>query len=446
MGKSTMMHTRRILAVLAVLLAATLAVPPGLLLSARAADAGIVYEALAAIVENHVDRPDPAKLLAGAVTGLRDALTRAGVTPQLADLTATTESEARAEFQARFDQAVAQAAGRVQDVQLRYAAATAMAASLDDSHTWFLDPGRWREFVLRTQGNPSFVGIGVLLLTKDGRFYIWRVFPGSPAERAGLRAFDRIVAVDGQSTQDMPAADLVGRVRGPEGTQVTITVQRPGQTAPLAVTATRAPIGVPVENHRVLENQIGYLEITGFPSGAAGRVRAALEDLRGRGIRGLVLDLRRNSGGSLNEVLDVANLLLPANLPVYTLTTRQGSVQGITSGTPVLDPAIPIVVLTDEGTASGGELLSSALQEHGRAQVVGTQTAGALLVGRLFPFTDGSGMSITIAKITTGKGATLEKNGARPNVEISLSVADLDRGADPQLVRALQLLTGAGGR
>ncbi|HEV8353545.1 MAG TPA: S41 family peptidase [bacterium] len=438
------MRTRSILAILAVLLAATLAVPPGLLLSARAADAGIVYEVLAAIVENHVDRPDPAKLLAGAVTGLRDALTRAGVTPQIPDLTATTESEARTEFQARFDQAVAQAAGRLQDVQLRYAAASAMAASLDDSHTWFLNPQQWREFVLRTQGNPSFVGIGVLLLTKDGRFYIWRVFPGSPAERAGLQTFDRIVGVDGQTIQDLP--DLVNRVRGPEGTQVSITVQRPGQTAPVTVSVTRAPITVPVETHRVLANQIGYLEITGFTTGAAVRVRAALEDLRGRGIRGLVLDLRRNSGGSLNEVVDVANLLLPANLTVYTLTTRQGSVQGITSGGTVLDPSVPIVALTDEGTASGGELLSAALQEHGRAQVVGTQTAGALLVGRLFGFTDGSGMSITIAKITTGKGATLEKNGARPNFEIALTAADLDRGADPQLARAVQLLSGAASR
>jgi carboxyl-terminal processing protease len=444
MGKSISMRTRSILAILAVLLAATLAVPPGLLLSARAADAGIVYEVLAAIVENHVDRPDPAKLLAGAVTGLRDALTRAGVTPQIPDLTATTESEARTEFQARFDQAVAQAAGRLQDVQLRYAAASAMAASLDDSHTWFLNPQQWREFVLRTQGNPSFVGIGVLLLTKDGRFYIWRVFPGSPAERAGLQTFDRIVGVDGQTIQDLP--DLVNRVRGPEGTQVSITVQRPGQTAPVTVSVTRAPITVPVETHRVLANQIGYLEITGFTTGAAVRVRAALEDLRGRGIRGLVLDLRRNSGGSLNEVVDVANLLLPANLTVYTLTTRQGSVQGITSGGTVLDPSVPIVALTDEGTASGGELLSAALQEHGRAQVVGTQTAGALLVGRLFGFTDGSGMSITIAKITTGKGATLEKNGARPNFEIALTAADLDRGADPQLARALQLLSGAASR
>jgi len=447
MGKFIMMRTRTILAIFAILLAVTLAVPPGLLLSARAADAGIVYEVLAAIVENHVDRPDPAKLLAGAVAGLRDALTRAGVTPQIADLTATTESEARTEFQARFDQAVAQAAGRVQEVQLRYAAASAMAASLDDSHTWFLDPGRWRENVLRTQGNPSFVGIGASLLTKDRRFYMWRVFPGSPAERAGLQALDRIVAVDGQSTENLAtAADLANRIRGPEGTQVSITVQRPGQNAPVTVTVTRAPITVPVETYRVLASQIGYLEITGFTSGAAGRVRAALEDLRGRGIRGLVLDLRRNSGGLLSEVVDIANLLLPANLTVYTLTNRQGSVQGITSGGPLLDPSFPIVTLTDEGTASGGELLSAALQEHGRSQVVGTQTAGALLVGRLFPFTDGSGMSITIAKITTGRGATLEKNGARPNFEVPLTTADLDRGADPQLARALQLLSGAASR
>jgi len=218
-------------------LAATLAAPPALLQPARAADAGIVYEVLAAIVENHVERPEPAKLLAGAVGGLREALTRAGVTAQLADLSATTESEARLQFQERFDQAVAQSGGSVPEVQLRYAAAAAMAASVGDSHTWFANPEQWREFVERTQGNPSFVGIGVLLLPRDGRFYIWRVFAGSPAEQAGLRAFDRIVTVDGQSTQNMSTQDLVSRVRGPAGTQVQIGVQRPGQAAPVTVGA-----------------------------------------------------------------------------------------------------------------------------------------------------------------------------------------------------------------
>lgn len=431
---------------LAVLLVATLAAPPALVRTASAADAGILYEVLAALVQNHVDQPDPVKLLAGAVTGLREALTRAGITPQLPDLSATTEPDARMQFQERFDQAVAQAGGRVTEVQLRYAAAVAMAAAVGDSHTWFLNPDQWREFVERNQGNPSFVGIGVLLLPRDGRFYIWRVFGGSPAEAAGLRAFDRIVSVDGASTQNMPTDVLVSRVRGPAGTQVQISVQRPGQNAPINVSIMRAAITVPVENHRVLENQIGYLELSGFPAGAAAGVRQALEDLRSRNIRGLVLDLRRNSGGLLNEVVGVANLLLPPNLLVYTLTTRQGSAQGVTSGGPLLDPAFPLVVLTDGGTASGGELLSSALQEHGRAQVVGTQTAGALLVGRLFSLSDGSGLSITIAQITTGKGATLEKNGAQPNVPVPLTTADLDRGADPQLQRALQLLSGSASR
>ena len=440
------MRIRLAVPILALVLAATLAAPPALLQPARAADAGIVYEVLAAIVENHVERPEPAKLLAGAVGGLREALTRAGVTAQLADLSATTESEARLQFQERFDQAVAQSGGSVPEVQLRYAAAAAMAASVGDSHTWFANPEQWREFVERTQGNPSFVGIGVLLLPRDGRFYIWRVFAGSPAEQAGLRAFDRIVTVDGQSTQNMSTQDLVSRVRGPAGTQVQIGVQRPGQAAPVTVAITRAPITVQVENHRVLDNQIGYLELGGFPSGAAARVRQALDDLRSRNIRGLIVDLRRNSGGSLNEVLDVSNLLLPPNLLVYTLTTRGGTVQGVTGGGPLLDPAIPLVVLTDEGTASGGELLSSALQEHGRAQVVGAQTAGALQVGRLFPLSDGSGLSITIAQIATGKGATLEKNGAQPNIAVPLTTADLDQGADPQLRRAIQLLSGSASR
>jgi carboxyl-terminal processing protease len=318
-----------------------------------------------------------------------------------------------------------------------------MAASMHDSHTAFITPERLAERQRRQRNEAGFTGIGILLMPRDGRFYVRLVFPGTPAERAGMRPFDRIVAIEGRSTEDMTTEDVSSRVRGPRGTPVAITVRRPGRPAPLSFRVVREPIRVPTVEHRVLDlpgqtgGRVGYIRFGQFTAGSADMMRRAIKDLQRHGIRGLILDIRANTGGSLAELNRIAEMLLPAGLPIYTMDSRRdGRQTQFTRTGPVLDPQTPLVVLVDGGTASAGELLAAALQEHDRGTLVGTRTAGAVLVSVTFPLSGGAGLSVSIARLATARRVVLERNGLQPEVVADLTVADLDRGVDSQLARA----------
>lgn len=403
---------------------------------ARAADASLVYATLNALAQRHVDEPDPVQLLRAALEGVREALRRAGISVEIPDIRATDFVLAREEFQQRFDEAAARASGRISEVELQYAAARAMASSLGDSHTGFLSPQEMEERRRQQFNEAGYTGIGILLLAKSGRFYVRRVFPGSPAELAGLRDFDRILAIDGQSTEGMTSEDVSGRIRGPGGTPVTLTVRRPGFPVPLTFSVVRAPIVVPTVETRVLPGQVGYLRFSQFTQGSSFQLRQALQDLLRGGIRGLLLDLRGNPGGFVAELNRVADYLLGPGLPLYTTESRaEGRTTQFTRGPRVLPPNVPLVVLVDEDTASAAELLSAALQEHGRGTLVGTRTAGAVLISITVPLPGGAGVTVAIARLYTPRGAVLEKNGLKPDVEVDLALEDLDRGVDAQFVR-----------
>ncbi|MDR5710456.1 MAG: S41 family peptidase [Armatimonadota bacterium] len=404
---------------------------------AQAADASVVFAALNALVQRHVDEPDPIPLLRAALEGVLEALRKAGIPAELPDLRATDFSLARWEFQQRFDEAADRARGRLSEEELQYAAARAMAASLGDSHTGFLSPQEMEERRRQQFNEAGYTGIGILLLSRSGRFYVRRVFPGSPAERAGLRDFDRILAIDGQPTERMSSEDVSNRIRGPGGTTVTLTVQRAGHPEPLTFPVVRAPIVVPTVETRVLPGQVGYLRFSQFTQGSSFQLRQALQDLLREGVRGLLLDLRGNPGGFVAELNRVADYLLGPGLPLYTTESRsEGRTTQFTRGPRILPPDVPLVVLVDEDTASAAELLSAALQEHGRGILVGTRTSGAVLISITVPLPGGAGITVAIARLYTPRGVVLEKNGLAPDVAIDLTLEDLDRGVDAQLVRA----------
>lgn len=405
-----------------------------------AADATIVFAALEVLRDGHVSAPDPLKLLAAAVDGVRRALAQAGITATLPVVSAGNETLARQEFQTFFDQAAAAAAGRVSETDLQHAAASAMAESLGDSHTAFIPPDRWQQIQREQRGEAGFTGVGIRLLPRDGRFYIQHVFPGSPAARAGLRDFDRITAVDGQSTEGMNSQTISSRIRGPQGTTVAITVARPGQREPLTVTITREPIVVPPADFRLLEGQVGYLRIFHFDRGAGNATRRALQDLLQQGMRALVLDLRGNPGGSVDEVISVASALLPEGLTIMVRESRNRRVTNSAIGGPILPPALPLVVLTDGGSASGSEIVSAAVQDHQRGTLVGMRTAGALTASQYFELPGGAALQVTVSRVLTPKGTVVEGVGLQPDVEVDLTTADLDQGIDTQLQRALQQL------
>lgn len=410
--------------------------------AAASANAGLVLEVIRVLDDQYVDQAliDRVRLLNAAIASMQATLSRAGVATELPRIPAGTASaDADRLFRERFDAAVA-VAGQVTPQALAYGAIRAMTGSLNDSHTGFLTPEEYRERQARQRQAAGFSGVGMVVMPKEERFYVWEVVPRSPAERQGVRRFDRIVRINDVPTGGLTAEQVVSMIRGTAGTPVTITFERAGRPGPFPVTITRAPIVVPsVFATRMVEPGIGYIYLYEFSSGSSRDFRRALQGLLGQGLRALIIDLRNNSGGFLHELRAVMNTVLPSGLPVYQTTTSRGREVVRTDRAPVLWRHIPLVVLVNEGTASASELLSAATVEHGRGMTVGTKTGGAVEASVVIELSDGSALSVTIQRLTTGKGKRLEGAGLIPTTVIDLSGQDFASGKDAQLLRAVQI-------
>ncbi len=414
-------------------------VPPGAISTARAADATLVFAALKILVENHVDNPDPIRLLAAGANGLRQALTRAGISEVLTDLPADNEANARSAFLARLNQAVTLAQGKIGETQLQYSAIVAMVDSLETRST-FYTPEQLAERERSIRGEASFVGIGVIVEAKEGRVYCRYIIPGGPAARAGLRDFDRLLTVNGENIQGMTPREVSNRVRGAQGTQVTITVQRVGESSALSFSLTREPIAAPLIEHTVRQGGIGYIRFLRFTPGSAAQIRLAIEDMQRQGIRGLVLDFRMPSAtGLFSELNGIAELMLTPGLPIYRLHTRQERRTQITRGSPVLDRTTPISILVDAGTGRLAALLAAAIQEHRRGVLIGVRTGPVGRAGQVFSLPSNAGIWVATARVTTGAGWDLEEKGVEPEIVVDLTGDDFDRAVDAQLQRAMQV-------
>jgi carboxyl-terminal processing protease len=436
-----MQKSRRFFPVAALLVAVTL-LPLAVTPRAHAADAGLVVEALGVLRDRYVDTVDAAPLLNGALAGLRTTLSAAGVQAELTDIPAgTAAAQAESIFRQRFAAAVTAGGGRVQATALAYNAVRGMTAVLNDSHTAFITPEQNNERQLRQRRQAAFSGIGVVLMPREGRFYIRDVIPGTPAEAAGVQALDRIVRIDGTPTNGMQTDQVAGLIRGQAGTAVSLVIDRPGRAETVTISVTRAPIQVPaIFQAKVLEAGIGYLQLYQFVNRTGADFRAALEQMQRNGMRALVLDVRGNSGGYLHELTAVLNAILPPGRPIYQETTRGGQARTTrTSGVPVLASHIPVVMLMDEGSASAAELLAAALQEQGRATLMGAKTSGAVEASVLLDLSDGSALSVTILRLASGQGRRLEGVGVSPDAPVAMNPGDLDAGRDTQLQRAVQL-------
>jgi carboxyl-terminal processing protease len=410
---------------------------------AAPADAGLVLEAIQVLDREYVDQSlvGRVRLLNAALEGIRETLSRTGIAVEFAQIpSGTPAAEAERIFRERFDTALTAAGGRVPVQEMTYAAIRAMTAILNDSHTGFLTPQQYRERLARQRRQVLFAGVGMVILPKDGRFYVWQVIPGTPAERQGVRQFDRIVRVGTVATGGLTSEQVVSMIRGPSGTPVAVTFERSGRSGTFTVTITRAPIVVPsIFAGRMLEPGIGYLHLYEFQNGVSRETRVVLQRLLAQGMRVLILDLRSNSGGFLHELRAVLNLLLPPGLPVYQEASSQGTQVVRTTRVPLLRSQVPVLVLVDESTASAAELLAAAMAEHQRGTVVGMKTAGAVEGSILVELSDGSAMSVTIQRMSTGKGRRLEGTGILPDVTVELSTEDFLQGRDAQVARATQI-------
>ena len=297
-----------------------------------------------------------------------------------------------------------------------YEAIRGMLASLNDPYTRFLDPKQFKEMRIDTSGELMGVGIQLSLDTKTKELVVVSPIEGTPASRAGVLSKDVIVSIDGDSTKGMSTEDAVKLIRGPEGSHVVLGLRRGDQV--LDVPLTRARIEINAVTYRLNKTQdqrkIGYIRLKQFNANAAKEMRQAAKSLEEQGAEGYVLDLRGNPGGLLEASIDIARQWLNEGIIVST-RTREG-IRDVRRATGSAITDKPLVVLIDQGSASASEILSGSLQDNSRAELVGQKTFGKGLVQAVRGLSDGSGLTVTIAKYLTPKGTDIHKNGIEPDV------------------------------
>ncbi|BAZ90663.1 carboxyl-terminal protease [Raphidiopsis curvata NIES-932] len=328
--------------------------------------------------------------------------------------------------------------------QAAYKVVRDMLKSLDDPFTRFLDPDQYRSLQVNTSGELTGVGLQIALNSETGILEVITPIQGSPAQRAGLKPRDRILQIEGLSTENISLDEAAARMRGPIGTVVTLLIGREGQPAqevvlvrdrielnPVLADLRLSPEGMP----------IGYIRLSQFNANAALDLANAINSLEEQGATAYILDLRNNPGGLLQAGIEVARQWLDSGIVVYTVNRR-----GIQGSFEAFGPALtqdPLVILVNQGTASASEILAGALQDNGRAQLVGETTFGKGLIQSLFALNDGSGLAVTIAKYETPNHRDINKSGIKPDVEVKQSMISREQvgsSDDKQYQAALEIL------
>ncbi len=318
---------------------------------------------------------------------------------------------------------------------------TGMVDALGDPYSVYYSADELEEIQQKSEG--IYYGIGAYISkgVTDEFCTISGTIEGTPAEAAGLRAGDLIYEVDGVLAQGMETTELVALIKGEEGTTVTLTLIREGESDYLYVPVERRKIESPTVAWEMLENGIAYIGITEFDDVTTDQFTEALAECKGKGMKSLVLDLRSNPGGNLTTVCEVARMLIPEGLIVYT-EDKLGNRQEYTSeGERMTD--VPMVVLVNGYSASASEILAGAVQDYGVGTIMGTTTFGKGIVQRIISLSDGSAVKLTVSKYYTPKGKDIHEKGIVPDIEIEYdSEAYYNEGIDNQLEAAVKHLAG----
>jgi carboxyl-terminal processing protease len=307
-----------------------------------------------------------------------------------------------------------------------------------DPHSSFLDPESYREMQVETSG--SFGGLGIEITIRDDQLTVVAPIEGTPAYRAGIQPGDRIIKIEGLATKDMTLVDAVKKMRGPKGTKVTITIQREGAKEPQDVSVVREIIQVQSIKTSEIEPGFGYIRIRQFQERTAKDMGAGLEKLEKTGrLAGLVLDLRNNPGGLLTSAVEVSEQFLgDGKLVVYTEGRVPRTNMRFVAHARQPNTRVPIVVLVNQGSASASEIVAAALQDHGRAVVLGTRTFRKGSVQSIIPLSDGSGLRLTTAMYFTPKGRAIHEQGITPDVVVEAPRGDSESPGGTMLSEAEQ--------
>lgn len=289
-----------------------------------------------------------------------------------------------------------------------------------DPHSSFMTPDEYKEMQIDTKG--SFGGIGIEIGMKDNFLTVIAPIEDTPAHKVGLLAGDKIVKIGDKSTKDMPISEAVGLMRGPKDTPVTIHIMREGFTAPKPFEIIRAVIKVKSVKFKMLDEGFGYVKLNQFQERTTEELDKALVELasksEGKKLRGLILDLRNNPGGLLQEAVSVSNEFLDSGLIVYTKGRAAGQNMTFNADASRSQPDYPMIVLVNNGSASASEIVAGALQDHKRAIILGVQTFGKGSVQTIIPLTDGSAVRLTTSKYYTPSGRSIQARGIEPDIVV----------------------------
>ncbi len=276
-----------------------------------------------------------------------------------------------------------------------------------DPFSQFMEPDVYKELKVETEG--QFGGLGIRIAIRDEWLTVITPLPGTPAYKAGILPNDRIIKIEGESTYGITIEEAVKKLRGTPGTKVTITIQREGVKDPIDFTITRDIIKIEVIKYKMLENNIGYIALYEFNNNSYDDIVKALQELKKQGMQSLILDLRNNPGGLLDQAVKIAKLFIGGNKLIVYTEGRKSPRKEYRADATALYEDIPMVVLVNAGSASGSEILAGALQDNKRAILIGSRTFGKASVQSVIDLGDGYGLKLTTARYYTPSGRCIDK-------------------------------------
>ncbi|SET05193.1 C-terminal processing peptidase-3. Serine peptidase. MEROPS family S41A [Natronincola peptidivorans] len=325
--------------------------------------------------------------------------------------------------------------------KLMESAIKGMFQGVEDPYTSYMTENEFTELMTRTQG--TYGGIGVIITPgEDGLVTVVSPIEDTPGERAGIATGDKVLAVDGKAVSGEQLELAADMMRGEPGTEVVLSIWREGTTEPFDVSIEREVIRLQTVRSEVLENHIGYVRISMFDEQTYNDFEIHMNDLQNQNIQGLIIDLRNNPGGLLTQCLEIADMILPEQVIVYT-EDRHGAREVEKSNKKQID--LPIVVLVNKGSASASEILAGAIQDGNRGTIIGTTTFGKGLVQQVKPLNDGTGFKYTVSQYFTPSGSNIHGTGIDPDIIVELpeelrNEINLEADQDIQLKKAIEVI------
>lgn len=327
--------------------------------------------------------------------------------------------------------------GKLNEKEMFYGAMAGMVAGLNDPYTVFMDPKIAKEFADDLAG--TFEGIGAEIGIRKDILVIIAPLADMPAEKAGLKAGDKIYAIDGVSTAGMAVDEAVSKIRGPKDTEVILTISRDGIAKAKDVKIKRGVIIVKSVNTEMRPDKIFVIKISNFNNDTLDLFKQAVSKIIEENPRGIILDLRNNPGGYLDTAVEVASEWVEDGVVVTEKFTEEKKNEYLARGRARLKD-FPTAVLVNQGSASASEIVAGALQDYGKAKIIGMKTFGKGSVQTVDDFKDGSSIKITVAKWLTPQGHYINEQGIKPDIEVDMAEEDYNAGNDPQMEKALEEL------